>query len=79
MKHHRHKIIDQFTDLPISRQRKWQLRMREKRRCTECGGVAISSHLCADHMIYRRELQRKYQKCKRRNYNSKSYQMFPKS
>jgi hypothetical protein len=30
-------IDDEFKGLPISRQRKYQLRMQRDRRCTECG------------------------------------------
>jgi len=33
----RKRIQDEFTDLPISRQRKYQLRMQQQKRCTECG------------------------------------------
>jgi hypothetical protein len=30
-------IKDEFTYLPISRQRKYQLRMQRDKKCTECG------------------------------------------
>jgi hypothetical protein len=33
-------IEDEFTDLPMSRQRKYQLRMQRDQRCTECGEPA---------------------------------------
>jgi len=32
------KIHDEFSDLPISRQEKYQRRMDKKRRCRLCGG-----------------------------------------
>jgi hypothetical protein len=31
------KIIDEFTGLPLSRQRAWQLRKKKEGRCPECG------------------------------------------
>ena len=34
------RIIDEFTDLPISRQRKYQLRMAKQGRCVNCGKKA---------------------------------------
>jgi len=34
-------IIDEFTALPISRQRKYQLRMQRDQRCSECGEPAM--------------------------------------
>jgi hypothetical protein len=30
-------IHDEFTDLPISRQRKYQMRMNREQRCQICG------------------------------------------
>lgn len=33
-------IIDQFTDLPVSRRRKYQMRMAWRGRCVVCGEKA---------------------------------------
>jgi ribosomal protein L32 len=51
-------IKDEFTDLPVSRQRKYQLRMERGRRCIECGEPAIEGRLCLKHLVQARELQR---------------------
>ncbi len=41
-------INDQFTDLPISRQRRYQLRKKAKGLCVICGKrKAITESLCA--------------------------------
>jgi len=53
------KIKDEFTDLPVSRQRKYQLRMQRAGRCTICGKQAISDYYCLDHMKACRERARK--------------------
>lgn len=43
-------IKDEFADLPISQQRKWQLRMRKQSRCVICGKPAVySSFWCEKH------------------------------
>ncbi len=65
-------IKDKFSDLKISRQRKWQLRKESKGLCSICGEPAISGARCVTHMIANREQQRKLKGCVGR-YNSKSY------
>ena len=45
----RKRIQDEFTELPISRQRKYQLRMQRDKRCTECGQPAIQGSRCLKH------------------------------
>lgn len=49
------KIIDEHTDKPISRQRKWQLRQREKDCCEICGKpseeVFENQRLCEEHIL----------------------------
>lgn len=53
-------IKDKFTNLPISRQRKYQLRMLKRRRCTVCGdkqGRLIG--LCDFHADARTEYSNK--------------------
>ena len=71
-------IQDEFTYLPISRQRKWQLRKQRDKRCTECGAPAIQGARCLKHLVHARELQRKMRGLKRR-YNSLSYRLGKKS
>ena len=71
----RKRIQDEFTDLPISRQRKYQLRMQRDRRCTECGQPAIQGSRCLQHLVKARERQRKKRGLKRRYYNTLSYRL----
>src|SRR6516165_8801427 len=59
-------IQDEFTCLPISRQRKYQLRKKRDKRCTECGAPAIRGVRCLKHLVMARELQRKKRGLKRR-------------
>src|SRR6266446_800995 len=40
------KISDEFTDLPISRQRKKQLRWLKNARCQTCGALAVTNYRC---------------------------------
>jgi hypothetical protein len=68
-------IQDEFTDLPISRQRKYQLRMQRDRRCTECGEAAAHGSRCLKHLINARERQRRKRGLKRRYYGTLSYQL----
>ena len=71
----RARIKDEFTDLPISRQRKYQLRMQRDRRCTECGQPAQEGSRCLKHLVKARERQRKKRGLKRRYYNTLSYKL----
>ncbi len=68
-------IQDEFTDLPISRQRKYQLRMKRDKRCTECGEPAAEGSRCLKHRVKARERQRKKRGLKRRYYNTLSYKL----
>ena len=68
-------IIDEFTALPISRQRKYQLRMQRDRRCSECGEPAAQGSRCVKHLVKARERQRKKRGLKRRYYNTLSYKL----
>jgi len=68
-------IVDEFTTLPISRQRKYQLRMQRDKRCTECGDPAIEGSRCLKHLIKARERQRKKRGLKRRYLNTLSYKL----
>jgi hypothetical protein len=67
-------IQDEFTCLPISRQRKYQLRKKRDKRCTECGAPAIRGVRCLKHLVMARELQRKKRGLKRR-YKTLSYRL----
>ena len=48
-------IQDEFTNLPVSRQRKWQLRQIAQGGCRICGQPATSVGLCLKHMVKERE------------------------
>jgi hypothetical protein len=67
-------ILDEFTHLPISRQRRYQLRKKRDGRCTECGAPADKGPLCLKHLVMMRELHRKLRRAKRR-YKSLSYRL----
>jgi hypothetical protein len=69
------RIVDEFTELPISRQRKYQLRMQRDSRCTECGEKAVQGSRCLKHLVKARERQRKKRGLKRRYYGTLSYQL----
>lgn len=68
-------IKDEFTSLPVSRQRKYQLRMKKQRRCTLCGERAVTSSRCLEHAIAFREWSRKKFGLKRRYFGALTYQM----
>ena len=71
----RKRIQDEFADLQISRQRKYQLRMQRDKRCTECGEPAAQGSRCLKHLVKARERQRKKRGLKRRYYNTLSYRL----
>ena len=71
----RKRIEDEFTDLPVSRQRKYQLRMQRDLRCTECGEPALKGSRCLKHLVKARERQRKKKGLKRRYYGTMSYRL----
>jgi hypothetical protein len=68
-------IKDEFADLPVSRQRKYQLRMRRNGRCTECGEPAVQGTRCLKHLVRARERQRTKKGLKRRYHNTLSYRL----
>ena len=69
-------IDDEFTDLPISRQRKYQMRMARDKRCTDCGEPAQPyASRCLKHLVKSRERQRKRMGLARRYSNTLSYRM----
>ena len=69
------KIQDEFTKLPVSRQRKYQLRMKRDQRCTECGQPAVQGSRCLKHLIKARERQRDKRGLKRRYHGTLSYRL----
>jgi hypothetical protein len=70
-------IQDEFTNLPISRQRKYQMRMQREARCTECGAPVGSpfGSRCVKHLVKARERNRKKRGLKRRYQNTLSYRL----
>ena len=68
-------IVDEFTHLPISRQRKYQMRRQRDKQCTECGEPAAHGSRCLKHLIVARERQRKKRGLKRRYHNTLSYKL----
>lgn len=71
-------IQDEFSGLPISRQRMYQLRMKRDRRCTNCGAKlqeGIAGTRCVKHLVAARERQRKKRGLKRRYTSSLSYKL----
>jgi hypothetical protein len=71
----RPKIKDEFSDLPVSRQRKYQLRMQRDNRCITCGAPAVQGSRCLKHLTQVREHMRKILGAKRRYKNSMSYRL----
>jgi hypothetical protein len=63
----RKKIVDEFTELPISRQQKWQLRRAKEGRCVICGEPKVTAWHCLKHAVANREWARKYSGSVRRN------------
>jgi hypothetical protein len=68
-------IKDKFTKLKISRQWRYQLRMRRDKRCVICGEPIFRGLMCLDHMVKARERQRKKLGLKRRHHNALSYRL----
>ena len=71
-------IIDELTSLPISRQRRYQLRKHRDRKCIRCGQPAVNQgYFCETHRqvhnVLTRELQRRRLDFKHRDYESESY------
>ncbi|HKR12910.1 MAG TPA: hypothetical protein VJT15_12700 [Pyrinomonadaceae bacterium] len=71
-------ISDEITGLPISRQRRYQLRKRRDRKCIRCGQDAVNEgYFCETHRqvhnVLTRELRRKRFDSKGRSHDSESY------
>jgi hypothetical protein len=70
-------IEDELTHLPLSRQRRYQLRKKRDRLCAQCGEPAApgSRALCLEHLIRAREKQRRRLRLKRRYSNALNYNL----
>src|SRR6185295_17821582 len=73
-------INDHLTDLPISRQHRYQLRKRSEGRCIRCGQPAAGAgYYCEPHRqknnIAARESQRRRLGLKNRYYDAESYSL----
>ena len=71
----RRRIEDEFTHQPLTRQRKYQLRMRQQGRCTLCGKPAFTASHCLFHAIEARERRRAGKKLQRRYFGARTYQL----
>jgi len=71
----RKRIEDEFTNMSISRQRKYQLRRQRDKQCTECGEPASVGSRCLKHLIIARERQRQKRGLRRRYLNTLSYKL----
>ena len=67
----RPKILDEFTDLPISHQRKCQLRYHRDGKCCICGKPLFSANRCEKHHKDNYERIRVRQKSRTRYKHSK--------
>jgi hypothetical protein len=68
-------IKDEFAKLPISRQYRYQLRMKQQKRCIICGEPAVTKWKCLKHMVKARERQRKKLGLRRRLRGALSYRL----
>jgi hypothetical protein len=71
----RRPIQDEFTNLPVSRQRRYQLRKRRDNLCTECGAPAQGASRCLKHLVLARERQRERLGLRTRYRSTLSYRM----
>jgi len=65
-------IVDEFAGLPVSRQRKWQLRQMAKGGCRICGQTAITKGYCLKHLVRERDYSAERFGYQRANQNCKS-------
>ena len=69
------RIKDEFAGLRVSRQYRYQLRMKRDKRCIICGEPAVTKWKCLKHMVKARERQRKKLGLQRRLRNALSYRL----
>ena len=68
-------IHDEFTSQPgLSKQRRYQLRMQKRGRCSRCGAELKDGGRCLKHLVASRERQRRVQGYVER-YRSLSYRL----
>lgn len=62
------RIQDEFTDLPITRQQKWQLRRSRDGKCQQCGEKIDRGRKghCLNCLLHRLETRRKRDGAKKR-------------
>jgi len=68
-------IKNEFTGLPVSPQRIYQLRMKRDGRCVICGEPRVGSSFCLKHMVKRRERARRLIGATSRLKGARSYRM----
>jgi hypothetical protein len=68
-------IQDEFSNLPISKQRRYQVRHQKAGLCTQCGERVVDGTTWPKHRINNRELARKTRKYRRRYYVSPGYRL----
>jgi hypothetical protein len=68
-------IKDEFTDLPVCRGRKYQLRMERDGRCIICGESAVGPFYCLKHWVKARERARRRIGAKKRLKGARSYRL----
>ena len=73
------RIKDEFSDLPLSKQRKYQLRMKREKRCNLCGEPVAMGSRCLKHLVKQREYERKKLGLKRRYLNALGYKLEAKA
>ena len=66
-------IEDEFSQLPVSRQRKYQLRRQHNGRCIICGEPAVTAAHCLFHAIKYREQRRAKLSVRRRSFGARTY------
>jgi hypothetical protein len=71
-------IKDEFTELLISRQRRYQMRKQRDKRCQMCGGPVITGSFCLLHLTENRERVRKRLGYKLRYNNALTYRLASK-
>jgi hypothetical protein len=69
------RIDDKFATLPVSRQRKYQMRKTEAGLCLGCWKQKAGAEFCLACWVKDRERQRLYLGYGRRNLNSRSYRL----
>jgi len=69
------RIKDEFAGLRVSRQYRYQSRMKRDKRCIICGEPAVTKWKCLKHNVKARERQRKKLGLQRRLRNALSYRL----